>query len=60
MGRDDDTVGLLRELVGAAPETPLVIDAEVCGDLLGRLESTLASAANELVRSHTSNGTDPL
>jgi hypothetical protein len=37
-----------------------VIDAEVCGDLLGRLESTLASAANELVRSHTSNGTDPL
>ena len=39
---------------------PLVIDAEVCGDLLGRLESTLASAANELVRSHTSNGTDPL
>jgi adenosylmethionine-8-amino-7-oxononanoate aminotransferase len=35
---------------------PLVIDAEVCDDLLGRLESTLASAAGELLSNRASNG----
>jgi hypothetical protein len=33
-----------------------VIDAEVCDDLLGRLESTLASAAGELLSNRASNG----
>ena len=31
---------------------PLVIDPETCEDLLGRLESTLARAAGELLSNH--------
>jgi NAD(P)H-hydrate epimerase len=52
MGRDDDTVGLVRELVGAAPETPLVIDADGLFALGSDLELLAGRAAPTVLTPH--------
>ena len=52
MGRDDDTIALVRELVAAEPEAPLVIDADGLFALGGELELLAGRTAATVLTPH--------
>ena len=52
MGRDDDTVALVRELVAVDPDTPLVIDADGLFALGGDLELLAGRTAATVLTPH--------